>query len=199
MFEKFLSVNAGDFRQRYQGTFGFYSRGGKKKLVRLSAVDTERGVVRFTDSGNAEFSLNANASEEVGFEFITPKACWHNTNKGAYMVRRVAQRQYQRGISENNTQIIEGKSMGPCYVDFNTLSAIFENPITIKEASAKGHSFALSDQFYVGEQKVWCFNQALGTFTKIGPVFNVKLNDEVMWGTEVRDAFRRANLGATVA
>lgn len=199
MFEKFLSVNAGDFRQRYQGTYGFYSRGGKKKLVRLSSVDVDRGVVRFEDSSNAEFSLNSNASEEVGFEFISPKACWHNTKQGAYMIRRIAQRQYQRGISESNTQIISGNTMGACYINFDVLSAIFETPATIKEASEKGHSFALSDQFFIGKDRMWCFNQAIGTHTKTGNIFKVDLTDAVMWGTEVRDAFRRANLEAVVA
>lgn len=200
MFEKFLSINAGDFRQRYQGTYGFYTRGGKKKLVRLAAVDIDGGVVTFTDKDGASFTLHANAAEDdIGFEFITPKACWHNTKEGAYMVKRVAQRQYQRGISESNTSVTSGKNMKGVYVDFNCLHNIFECPVTIKEASAKGHSFAISDQFFVGEQKLWLFDQAVGAKSVKDGAYTIKLDDPVMFGTEVRDAFRRANLEAVVA
>ena len=44
MFEKFLSNNAHDFRQRYQGTFGFFCNNHDKKppmLCKIGFVEEE--------------------------------------------------------------------------------------------------------------------------------------------------------------
>lgn len=197
MFEKFLSTNAGDFRQRYQGTYGFFSRSGKKQLVRLANVDTEMGVIKFVNSTETPFNIRWDAEEDVGFEFISPKPCWHNTKMGPLMVRRIAQRQYQRGISDTNTAI-SNPGGGHHGIHFEVLSAIFENPLTIKEA-AKSGIFALSDQMLVGEKHLWLFNQAIGNVTRDGAAIKVVLNDPAMFITEVNDAFRRAEIGVTVS
>lgn len=201
MFEKFLSANAGDFRQRYLNTYGFYSRGGKRKLVQLADINLDRHVLTFVDSNGAQFTLNADAEEDVGFEFLFPVPCWHNTNKGPMLVSRVAQRQYQRGISDSNTKIMHASgntAMGGVHVSFDSLRAIFESKTTVKEAQAAFPNFSLSDQFMVGATKMWLYNQAIGEVTRQGGI-SVKLFDPSMFTTEVTDAFRRAGIEAKVA
>lgn len=199
MFEKFLSTNAGDFRQRYLNTYGFYSRGGKRKLVQLSDINIDRHTLRFIDVNGADFSLNADAEEDVGFEFLFPTPCWHNTAKGPMLVRRIAQRQYQRGISDSNTEITLASqaAMMRTPVTFAVLQAIFENPITVKEA-AKAGNYAVSDQFMVGTTRMWVYNQAIGDITRVAGTTSVKLHDPTMFVTEVTDAFRRAGIEAKV-
>lgn len=200
MFEKFLSTNAGDFRQRYRGTYGFFSKDGKRTLVCLTDVSAERGEVRFVDANEQTYKLNVNASDDIGFVFLPPKSAWHNTTTGPYFVRRVAARQFQRGICEANTAIRRTGGRG-VYVNFASLSDIFERAITAQEAvAAKQEAIAVSAQFAVdtSQKKIWCFDQVIGKATKKDDHYSVELSDPEMFGVEVQDAFKRAGIKATI-
>lgn len=200
MFEKFLSTNAGDFRQRYRGTYGFFSKDGKRTLVQLSDVSAERGLVVFIDAKEQTYKLNVDASDDIGFVFLPPKSAWHNTSTGPYFVRRVAARQFQRGICEANTAIRRtgGRGVAVC---FQSLSDIFEKAITPKEAvAAKQEAVAISPQFCVdtSQKYIWMFDQAIGAATKKDDHYSVELRDPEMFGVEVQDAFKRAGIEVTV-
>lgn len=196
MFEKFMSTNARDFSQRYQGTYGFYSRDGRKTLVQLVQVDMDRGVVTFYDHNKAEYRLNKDSTENVGFEFIPPKCEWHNTSKGAMLVRRVPARQYSRGICDNNTSISDA-SLRPQSVDFANLLAIFESKVSAKKAAEEGRSFAVGPQFCVNPAMgaVMLFNQQIGELLpKESGMFTIRLFDSELFGVEIVDAFRRSDI-----
>lgn len=197
MFEKFMSSNAGDFRQRYHGTYGFYSRAGKRVLVKLYNVDTENLRVTFINKDNTPFVIQADASEsEVGFEFLTPKAAWHNTPMGPLLVRRIAQRQYSRGLCESNTGITDATGVGKV-VAFDTLGAIFDTTVTVAEAS-KGRSFALNEFFCVADERLWLLGQSVGKIERSGMDFSVTMDDKSLFGQEAQDAFSRAKIEATI-
>lgn len=195
MFEKFMSSNAGDFRQRYRGTYGFFITAAKRTLVMLSDVSTENRSVHFSDSRGVTYQLNVDADDDIGFEFIPPRSAWHNTSKGPMLVGRVAARQYQRGICQANTSIrdIHGRNMG---VSFETLAPIFDGrEITPAKASEKG-MFAINPHFAVATDigGVFLYNQRIGAVEKKDDHFIVKLEKDSMFAVELGDAFRRASI-----
>lgn len=201
MFEKFLSIDAPNFRQRYLNTYGFFRHEDRKKiLVRISSIDN---VVRFVDKDSVDYVLNPDSANDVGFEFLPPKAGWHNTDSGGWLIRRTASRQWQRGICSANTRIETPMGHG-CQVDFHSLSQIYEKTTTIQQALKRFNAdrkydskhMAISPQFAVNSvtNQVFCFSQAVGSYTLDGEKFKVSLEDKDLWITEITDAFAQANL-----
>lgn len=195
MFEKFLSTNAGDFKQRYKGTYGFFHRDGKSTLVRLDTVDLERRRVVFIDRRGNDFTLNMNHDDNIGFSFLAPKCQWHNTEFGPLICQRIPQKQYRRGICENNTTLIgaNGERMG---ISFETLNAVFVEPWDLEKAMTKDQ-FAVSPQFMVdlSRKRIKCNQFVIGAIGKNSKnVFQVTLDDKDLFRQEVGDAFRRAKL-----
>lgn len=195
MFEKFLSTNVGDFRQRYRGTYGFFIKDKVRQLVQLTDVSQDRRQVSFENKDGTAFLLNVDAEDGIGFEFLPPKSAWHNTVKGPMLVSRVAARQYQRGICSANTSIRQpgGRNIG---VSFASLGPIFDGKEITVAAASRGESFALSPHFAVAcdHGALYLFNQNIGTVAKKDDHFVVGLEKESMFMTEIQDAFRRANL-----
>ena len=206
MFEKFTSLGVQDFKQRYQGTYGFFTNKGKRHLTRLENVVTSGGVsyVEFVDRVGMEYKLLQDAKDDTcGFEFIPPKCAFYNTSKGApYIVNRVPARQYQRGICDRNTSIkdLTGRSYP---VDFKTLVALFEDVTSVHaalEAALKSESdargIAISQQFAISlsEQTIKCFNTVIGRCVYQDKKFTVTLESPELWQQEIMDAFKRSNL-----
>lgn len=214
MFEKFTSGGSADFRQRYQGTYGFFHYEGKKTLVMLSEITTERTrpEVIFTDEAGAKYLLRADSKvEDCGFSFIPPKNAWVNCADGVpLLVSRVPARQYQRGICDRNTSIVNWEGEGYT-VNFTNLTKLYDTKVGIKEAyqaflksrkNKRSAGLAISSQFCVSDtfKHIKCFNAVIGkcTFDEKTESFNITLNDPEMWLTEVTDAFHRAEIGANV-
>ena len=196
MFEKFMSKNAGDFKQRYRGTYGFYHRGDQKTLVRIENIDLDRRNVIFIDRDENDFTLAMNHDDDIGFSFLAPRAQWYNTSLGACLVARVPQKQYRRGICEGIT-VITGPNGCKLGVSFNTLHAIFVAPMTLDQAKEQLTSFAIAPQFLLdmAAKRIKCNNFVIGTAGKDSQgVYHIKLDDTDLFRQEVTDAFRRANL-----
>lgn len=215
MFEKFTRQDAGDFRQRYQGTYGYFRRGTKKTLVRLDKVDIDNNVVIFVDIDGLTYDIQADASDDsIGFDFLPPKMAYHNTPAGTYLLRRVPQRQFSRGLSERNITIktLNGQAVE---VNFHSLRDVFERPLQILQAfhralalktGVRERSFAISPQFGISldHNALFCFNDHIGNVTvssEVGiatPSVAVKLQDFTLWGTEIKDALARAEIKGIV-
>lgn len=214
MLEKFTRVDAGDFRQRYQGTFGYFRRGASRQLVRLDRVDTEHSRVTFVDAHGINYELFADSDDaSIGFDFLPPKMAFHNTPSGTYLLRRVPQRQFSRGLSHRNVSIrsVCGEEI---YINFSSLSDIFENPISPKDAfdrawslkpNTQERSFAISPQFACDFTygRVFCFHDPIGTVTTTkAPMSSIqlviKLTDRNLWGNEITDALSKASLNGVV-
>lgn len=209
MFEKFTTVDAHDFRQRYQGTYGFFRRGDFRQLAKLRTID---GVVKFCDKDGIEYTLNPDSPNDVGFEFLPPKAGWHNTASGAWLVTRLAARQWLRGICSRNTSI--GTPHGHrALVDFPILADIYAHDTKFEDAlksfnqySAKSGStgcLALTNQLALSCYKdfsyIFCLDVNIGSWKLVDGVYKVQLKDPLLWVTEVKDAFARNNLKVEVA
>lgn len=164
MFEKFLSVDAGDFRQRYEGTYGYYTdkKKGARLLTLLSTVDTNASPkkVHFEDCRGVKFYVNADSTEEIGWEFLPPRSAFYNTTDGVFYVQRIAARQFQRGITGRNTKIwkVTEKGFDQIKVAFDSLIPIFEKQVPFAKAALKwsetGEASALSPNFCLYKNKL---------------------------------------------
>lgn len=210
MFEKFTSADAGDFRQRYQGTYGYFRQADNKTLVRLDKVnfETNNKTVEFVDEHGLTYTLHADSHDEtVGFDFLPPKISYHNGENNAWLLRRIPARQYQRGICDRNTSIrtVDGIIFS---VDFAILKKLFNNKYSPKETfAATTHStkteqsFALSSQFAVSlsRGRIYCLGQSIGQVKLVNSDFlSIILNDPLLWGTEIRDCLHRTEINGEV-
>lgn len=195
MFEKFSSEYSGDFRQRYQGTFGFYNDRDRKnaRLVFLTAVGDED--VSFSDERGVSYSLNADVASEKGFEFLPPKSRYYNASdgSGAILVQRIASKQFSRGLCNKNVKIRhlhrngEHLSLG---VTFSTLKKIYSEISTVeafRRFQQQGvSSVALSPMFALSDDgQLFVLGEPIGTF-KEGAI---QMSND-LFTVEIRDVFR---------
>lgn len=211
MFEKFTGPDAQDFRQRYEGTYGFFIKGDQRILVRLDSINTEDvKQVSFSDKDGIKYKLRADSDDDsVGFEFLPPKNSYHNTLEGTYLLKRIPTRQYSRGICDRNTSIqtVSGRVVP---VDFKYLHQLFGKNPSPKEMLALvqspawkfERSIALSSQFAIqlDNSRLYCFSLRIGevALTKDN-VVAITLDDPSLWQTELRDCFSRTQIQGTVA
>lgn len=201
MFEKFTTENLESFRQRYEGTYGFYRDSAKtRRLVKLTSIGGTR--CEFVDSDGIEFHLNIDRSEDIGFEFLPPRSMWYNTDQGAVYTQRMVQRQFQRGITAKNIAAFTLTDIGPSAtrVDFPLLNRVFNTkevkPDALLTRIGEGRSVAISPQFALtGNGLVYLTTENVGTYARKEKVFKFKLNDATLWKTEISDAI--AALGCT--
>lgn len=204
MFEKFLSANLESFKQRYEGTYGFYRDEKRKRLlVRLDSISGEE--CSFTNSDGIDFKLRPDTSRDIGFEFLPPKSAWYNTPEGAVWTQRIAQRQFSRGVTNKNLEILllDKGVLLPQRVDFKTLGNIYERPIppamAIKEFG-NGKSMALSHAFALSaSERIYLFKEVIGTYTRKENKFVFKLHEPSNWKTELTDALKAIGCVAEVS
>jgi hypothetical protein len=192
MLDTLTSHNIRDFNARYNHTWGFLVQdNGLKKLVWVSKVTEER--VSFNDSaGNKFFGL---VDKGMMFEFIPITRGLFNVSygpsNGVILLQRVAARQWQRGISANNTRayILAGGAFIQHPLD-TVIPKIFEGGQTNAKLSAdmvdhilaKGEGVALSRHFAVMQDKMFFFNIEVGTvkdkkITLTHPTLSQEIND----------------------
>jgi len=206
MFEKFMSVEANDFRQRYQGTYGYFTHKGKRTLTRLDKIqaDGRSSFVEFSDRDGLKYLLHPDSEDnDTGFEFLPPKSAYFNTKEGVpLLVTRVPARQYLRGICDRNTQITDMRN-NLREVGFETLTKLFEDKTDAQRAMAaaivsdsSGRGVAISPSFAVSFAlgSIKCFNQTIGQCQFDKGLFTISLDSQELWGQEITDAFRRAKL-----
>lgn len=210
MFEKFTTKDAADFKQRYQGTFGYFRKGEKKTLVRLEDIVTAGSKqVQFVTKDGIKCYLKPDSDDDtVGFEFIPPKRGYHNTTEGAFLLTRIPARQYLRGICSRNTKILSVYGTQKA-IGFDSLHLLFECPITPKEMWDKiltqkqgsvERSVALSGQFAVSldHKEIYCLGEPIGKIAEEAGSLTVTLTDPSLWLVEVKDALRRAYINGVV-
>lgn len=208
MFEKFLSENAESFRQRYEGTYGFFrSENGKRKLVRLTAIRENR--CDFEDADGIPYHIAPDTVRNLGFEFLPPKSQWYNTENGAMLTQRVASRQFQRGISPKNVVITAVGRNGvpqPVQVNFINLASIYDRFVPASLAMEdfiheRANGVAISGQFALttSGHAVWLFNDMIGAYKRDKRNFKVTLNEPTLWRTEIADALNRLECTAEIS
>jgi hypothetical protein len=200
MFEKFLSVHAADFRQRYEGTFGFYTVDGKRKfLALLESIDLDRHVVYFRDEKGVSYSVNADASRDIGFEFLPPASAFYNTEKGIFFMERVASRQFKRGVSSANMKafLIKDNGFNQASISFPSLVPVYEQEVPLLRVAKdfkenKTYVMAISPNFLLCPVGLYVFKELIGNYNyKNKLTLSPKGNQ---FATEVKDALRSCGL-----
>jgi hypothetical protein len=201
MFEKFLSADAEAFRQRYEGTYGFYrDEKHKRLLVKLNYI--RDNVCSFVDAQEIEYKLYPDSKDDIGFEFIPPESVYYNTTKGAMLVNRLAARQFSRGVNGKNIEIygFDGNIQFGYKVNFENLKLVYESNVTPAEALlAERGSLALSRQFALSRDCVFLFKEQIGKYTRDGVNFRFKLNEPDLWRTEITDAINLLGCTAEIS
>lgn len=109
MFEKFTANGGNTFRQRYEGTFGYYVNRETKTpplLVQLTNFRNDGNILEFKTIDGVLYTLNINTNREIGFEFAPPTKRWYPSDRfGALLGSRRVARQFSRGLCENNYEL----------------------------------------------------------------------------------------------
>lgn len=194
MLDTLTSKNHTDFKQRYQGTFGFLLQNDKKFLVQVTSVDKDEA--RFVDVKKNEYYVYADG--EHMFEFIPLQRGWFNTKTNLYYAARHPARQWHRGICESNTFLSQLNGMGSFTVvsiTLKVLSEIFEHPISHIEAykaflDGGRAGCAISRHFALALGKFYFDNKIVGDYTKESGGITITLSNDLI-RQEVTDTIRR--------
>ena len=123
MKETLTRHNYRDFNQRYTGTYGWLlNTDGTKRLVYISNV-TDRQATFKTNDG---FDYHVTIDSDMWFEFIPVNRAWFNSTDGeSYLLQRVPNRQWRRGISDANTSIVKLNTLRSIQPSWELINGIF--------------------------------------------------------------------------
>src|SRR5690348_12047969 len=105
MLETFQSATSRDFRQRYTGSYGFYTIPLSKKRILVYLSEVGEDTAHFLDENSAKYT--AKADQAVEFEFIPVKKKLFSYNDQLYLAQRRPARMWSRGVNPQNTLFLE--------------------------------------------------------------------------------------------
>lgn len=198
MLDTFSMDTAGDFRQRYRHSYGYFTvpASGKKVLVYIQQVDE---VVTFVDEHQAKY--HAEPDEGLEFEFIPVRKKLFMFNGHLHLAQRRPARMWARGVNQQNTTMLMINN-GPRDLSFGIVKAAFtteqpnvlENLNALKQGAIR--SLVLSDLFGVIGTALYLYDQPIGTFLTDT---NEIVLEESLFKQEVSDLVERNNLGYRVS
>lgn len=156
----FCTSNHDDINRYYKNTYVKFKETGDT-LYYIRHVSRE--VIKGTDQTGTEFELWLSDEHPYEVDYILPNKSYFQYKKRACMLMRIPARQYQRGLSANNTRIQSISRTGGANnleLDFSLLMSFVSKQefLKIDKAvlnKAKDHSIALSPRFaYVPDNKV---------------------------------------------
>lgn len=166
MRDSLTSANRTDFSQRYKGVFGWLLKDNQERVL-VHITDVQPNQVIFQTSKSAGYF--AFSDQGVVFEFLPVTRGFIPTDGGVYLLQRHPARQFQRGISEHNTQIYQltERRFEQPRMDIQLLSNVFEKPITYRENVEKyldksSNVCALSIHFAIKKEELYFMNRLAG-------------------------------------
>jgi hypothetical protein len=202
MYDTLTTKNFEDFKQRYSGCFGWLTQENKEVLVHITSVKPDQ--VQFSTSSDSDFFAFAN--QNVIFKFLPIKRGWYNTRYGAVLLSRIPARQYQRGISSNNTSCMYfrfgsiGFSLGTRGLTTQLLEDVFKEtkePVTFTDQTSilsPFFTFAPKDQAK-SEQDLYFLDARIGVYTDKTKKIKLK-NEWLHVKQEVLDTISRVGLSS---
>ena len=182
--EEFTSGGSRDFRQRYLNVFGYFPTGDSEVLVKVTEVDTTKTV--FVDERG--LSYTAYADKGVMFKFIpvTKRLFFHDGE--LCLVTRKPARQYQRGITYENTnmQTVFG---GNIDIDFDSIHSYSKS----REYKGNSHNMLLNNMLAIYADGLFLYNHNIGVITG-----NKARVHNPLFKQEVSDALRDKGLNYEV-
>ncbi len=167
--EEFTSNGARDFRQRYQGTYGYFTTdSGKRILVFMASVDEYKTT--FVDAAGVEYT--AIADKGICFEFIPLEKRLFIFEDGLCLASRRPARQWQRGICAANSRMDE-------------LSYMIGHDITFKSVKAYDTRVFANSMENLGRQPI-LINKMMGVSKNLGLyLYNTKIGEVVSSGNKI--------------
>jgi hypothetical protein len=185
MREEFKSDAWRDFKQRYEGTYGWYEKdNGETILVNLRSVEGSAAV--FQDAAGVPYTARPDRGNM--FQFLPLERSVYNTKDDVIYCYRVPQRQWKRGLCDANTSFVSLSrftyTAGPT---FELLAELFGAPDTTRLSAFKEKgegATALNSVFSIINNQVMCFSHKIGTYQKgiatlYDKLFEQELNDLV--------------------
>jgi hypothetical protein len=169
MLEEFKSGTVRDFSQRYVGTYGYFTTEKDKRriLVHLSSID--HGDLSFTDDRGNSYTAKPDVGNIFEFLPLTRKLILY---KGTIVhISRKPARQWQRGVSENNTSLEYIGSGRKLSLSFALLKAAYLNEYEYTRRAEEDFlskevgCLLLSDTFALVGDTVFLYNVKIGTLS----------------------------------
>lgn len=192
MLDTLTHENVRDFAQRYQGTIGWLlNDNGNKILVQISKVEDDK--VTFNDVSGRKFY--AYCDGKVQFEFLPVQRGWFYGCDGImFLVSRRPARQWQRGISANNTTVhyatTDRPKLGTGYVGLEIFDSIFS--VDQEQAYHCGKTAVWSKHFATLNGDLYLFDRHIGTYNDEKKIVTLNKNGTIL-RQEVMDMINRKN------
>lgn len=186
-----------DFHQRYNNTYGYLLLPEGKKLIYLTDIGAGRAT--FVCKDNLQGYIYSDTDLE--FEFIPVTHGWVTNNTDCYLLARVPDRQWKRGVCEGNTafSIFHGKEATRNVTPniFNLLESVSEEELKNSYMGWKAGTrttCVLSKHFSINSYgKVFFFDKKIGSYTEGGFVLDSDLVSQ-----ELRDLLVRRHINERV-
>lgn len=173
MIAPFEANSVSDFRQRFEGTYGYYvnPKNDENILVRLDRVREDR--VSFVDRHG--ISYYALADQGVVFKFIPVAKKLFVYNTRLTCAFRRPQRQYKRGVCSQNTIFMDVLNGSEVQVSFGALE---------EYSNASPSDKLLSQQFGISGGYLFLYSKPIGSvrgnkITLEFPCFKQELLDTI--------------------
>ena len=199
MLETFDSAHSRDFRQRYSGSFGYYTVPETRKRILVQMEQVDEVTAGFRDARGAMYSAKADTGVE--FEFILLSKRLFIMDKCLYLVRRKPARQWSRGCHNGNTTVMRVHTGRDTKLTFASVAAGFDSTPIDGYASVtalerkEAEAALLSPMFGVEGSVLYLYDHAIGSFMADRKEIVV---EERMFKQEVEDLVARLGLNYRV-
>lgn len=200
MLEEFTLNNARDFKQRYQGSYGVFLAESGKVLVKIKAVSDTR--VDFVGKGGEEYFVRP--SSGYNFEFLpgNKKVFEHPNQNDLLVVSRIPDRQWHRGIHQDNTRFVSLTGMNHYPIDFTLLEAMNAPPSKtltdrVKQYLSGESNYAqINNMFSFVGRDVYIYDSRIG---RINPAECKIVLASHLLRSELKDALQDSKIDFKVA
>ncbi len=170
-----------DFNQRYCDTYGWLIQGDRRRFIYIESITENK--IYFNEGNDVEYFVYTDSN--TTFEFIPVDRGWFNTNTGdaLFLYRRPA-RQWKRGISNSNTDIISYRHV-PQEVNYSVLNSVFNADFEKNNYPKEFKTGALSKHFCLNPSNILLlYNNPIGnvqdnTIIVSNKLFSQEINDLV--------------------
>lgn len=189
--DTFQSMTSRDFRQRYQGSYGWYTDKATQKRTFVLMTDVQEMIVNFIDENENKYQVVADTG--VMFDFVPVQKKLFVYKKELMYIRRRPQRQWARGINLQNTRLCSVlKPGGDVALSFPRMVASMQPHGDVKDnitklANNEINVASLTNQFGVVDGKLYLYDNLVGEFAHdlqqirvLEPMFKQEIVDLMM-------------------
>ena len=168
LIDTLTAKNYEDFKQRYNGCFGFIELENKKDILcRITGVSMDK--VTFDTEGGQGFW--AYCDQDVKFKFFSVTRGWFQSpGQRPVLFMRIPARQFSRGITSGNTSVMQWRlgRVAPIRIGFEELKSLFAPDVQVfdpKNGSAQliSKHFAVSPFIQGNCRELYLFDRVVGT------------------------------------